>query len=160
MATKSKKVIRNLHQIPVNLRFGSKRDPYHITLSRRGSSGDYVEVPGDIADHPDFNRNVGVTFEIISMAEAKKIVYGSNAARPATESDITFKLERMSDTSTAIGNLDEKGNVTRLDVNPTRSLAVGTTDNPIPNERASAEEGDAPPVSPDLPSFGGVTKAK
>jgi hypothetical protein len=157
MATKSKKVIRNLHQIPVNLRFGSKRDPYHITLSRRGATGDYVEVPGDIADHPDFGRNIGVTFEIISAAEAKKIVYGNNAARPATESDITFKLERMSDSSTTIGNLDEKGNITRLDVNPARSQAVGTTDNPVPTDRG---EGGTPPVSPDLPAFGGVQKTK
>lgn len=160
MATKSKKIIRNLHQVPVNLRFGSRKDPYHITLQRRGQSGDWVEVPGDIADHPDFGRNVGLAFEIISAAEAKKIQYGERASRTAMEADKQFKLERMSDTSTTIGQLDAKGNIARTgDVNPMRSRAVGTTDNPIPSDRGEAE-GDAPPVSPDLPAFGGVEKSK
>jgi hypothetical protein len=163
MATKStKRVIRNLHPMPVNLRFGSKRDPYHITLQRRGQSGDYVEVPGDIAEHPDFNRNVGLTFEIISVAEAKKIQYGDRSAKTAIETDKNFKLERMSDLSTTIGHLDAKGNLTRTDdVNPMRSRAVGTTDNPVPAERPSgvAKDNGTPPVSPDLPAFGGVQKA-
>lgn len=161
MATKSKKIIRNLHQVPLNLRFGSKRDPYHITLSRRGQSGDYTEVPADIADHPNFNRDLGSAFEIISVAEAKKIEYGERAARTATEADKAFKLERMSDTSTTIGQLDDKGNVARTgDVNPMRARSVGTTDNPIPASRGEAEaEGDGPPVAPDLPAFGGVEKA-
>jgi hypothetical protein len=72
------------------------------------------------------------------------------------QTDKNFKLERMSDQSTTIGHLDAKGNLTRTgDVNPLRSRAVGTTDNPIPTERG--EEG-TPPVSPDLPAFGGVEK--
>ena len=163
MATKnSKTVIRNLHGMPVNLRFGSKRDPYHITLQRRGQSGDYVQVPADIVDHPDFSRNTGLTFEIISLAEANKIEYGDRKAKTATEMDKTFKLERMSDQSTTIANIDEKGNLTRTDdVNPMRSRAVGTTDNPVPVERPSgaAKDSGTPPVSPDLPAFGGVQKA-
>lgn len=160
MATKTKKIIRNLHPVPLNLRFGSKRDPYYITLNPRGMSGDYVEVPHDVADHPDFGRNVGNSFEIISVTEAKKIQYGERAAKTAMEVDKQFKLERMSDTSTTIGTLDEKGNLARTgDVNPMRSRAVGTTDNPIPEARAEAAE-DAPPVSPELPVFGGVEKAK
>lgn len=164
MATKAKKIIRNLHQVPVNLRFGSRKDPYYLTLSRRGTDGDWVEIPGDIADHPDFNRNVGNTFEIISLAEAKKIQYENRAMRTAMESDKQFKLERMSDTSTTIGLVDadlKKGGVVRTgDVNPLRSNATGSVDNPVPVERPGepAEAGDAPPVSPDLPAFGGVDR--
>jgi hypothetical protein len=160
MASKTKKIIRNLHPVPLNLRFGSKRDPYYITLSRRGMSGDYTEVPPDIVDHPDFSRNVGNSFEIISAAEAKKIQYGERAAKTAIEADKQFKLERMSDTSTTIGQLDDKGNIARTgDVNPMRARSVGTVDNPVPASRGEAD-GDAPPVSPDLPAFGGVEKSK
>ena len=165
MATKTKKIIRNLHPLPVNLRFGSKRDPYHITLSRRGQSGDWVEVPGDVADHPDFNRNVGSTFEIISAAEAKKIQYGERAAKTAMESDMAFKLERMEDRSTTVGLVNaEKGatwnDIRTGDVNPMRSRAVGSVANPVPMERGGETNGDAPPVSPDLPAFGGVEKTR
>lgn len=165
MATKTKKIIRNLHQVPVNLRFGSRKDPYYLTLSRRGSDGDWVEVPGDIADHPDFNRNVGNTFEIISAAEAKKIQYESRAMKTAIESDAQFKLERMSDTSTTIALVDadpKRGGIIRTgDANPMRSRATGTVDNPAANERPgeAAEAGDAPPVSPELPAFGGVDRS-
>lgn len=161
MATKTKKIIRNLHPMPVNLRFGSKRDPYHITLQRRGQSGDWVEIPADIADHPDFNKNVGLSFEIISLAEAKKISYEERAMKTAMEADRTFRLERMEDTSTTIGYVDanpKNGGVIRTgDANPMRSRATGSQDNPV-NDPAA--QGDAPPVSPDLPSFGGVEKNK
>lgn len=161
MASKTKKIIRNLHQVPLNLRFGSRKDPYHITLQRRGSTGDYIEVPSDITDHPDFSRNLGLSFEIISTAEAKKIQYEDRAMRTATEADRAFRLERMEDKATAIGSIDDKGNVLRMDVNPTRSTATGTQDNPVPVERpaAAVEEGDTPPVSPELPSFGGVDRS-
>lgn len=162
MATKTaKKVIRNLHQVPVNLRFGSRKDPYHITLKRRGESGDWVEVPGDVADHPDFGRNVGVAFEVISMAEAKKIAYNERAMKTAMEADKTFRVERMEDTSTTIGTIDadpKRGGVTRTgDVNPLRSRATGTQDNPVQEPGA---DGDAPPVAPELPAFGGIEKGK
>lgn len=158
----TKKVIRNLHPMPVNLRFGSKRDPYYITLSRRGMLGDVVEIPADFTDHPDFNRNVNVTFEIISSAEAKKIEYESNNTQTAMETDRNFKIERVEDTSTTVGLVDadpKHGGVIRTgDTNPMRSRARGTVDNPVPESRGEAE-GDAPPVSPDLPAFGGVEKA-
>lgn len=162
MATKStKKVIRNLHTMPVNLRFGSKRDPYYITLSRRGTLGDVVEVPADFTDHPDFNRNAGVTFEIISSAEAKKIQYETATVQTAMSSDKNFKIERMEDTSTTVGLVDanpKNGGVIRTgDTNPIKSRTRGTVENPIPESRG---EGDAPPVSPDLPAFGGVEKSK
>lgn len=163
MATKSKKIIRNLHTVPVNLRFGSRKDPYHITLQRRGQSGDWVEVPADIADHPDFGRNVGLSFEIISAAEAKKIQYGERAAKTAMESDKAFKLERMEDQSTTVGLVNAEKRATwndirTGDVNPMRSRATGSVDNPVPIDRAP--EGDTPAVSPDLPAFGGVEKGK
>lgn len=163
MATK--KIIRNLHGVPVNLRFGSRKDPYYLTLSRRGESGDWVEIPGDMTEHPDFSRNLGLAFEIISAAEAKKIEYGDRSSKPAIEGDKTFKLERMRDTATTIGHIDAdvKVGVTRAtNVGPMRSNATGTVDNPVPAERpvAASEgaDGDAPPVSPDLPSFGGVER--
>jgi len=160
MATKTKKNIRNLHQVPLNLRFGSRKDPYYITLQRRGQSGDCVEIPGDMTDHPDFSRNLGLSFEIISAAERSKIEYGDNSAKPAILTDKTFKLERMSDLSTTIGiiNDDPKtGGVTRVkrDVNPGRSTATGTVDNPV-LERGAAKETN--PVSPELPVFGGIEK--
>jgi hypothetical protein len=163
MATKStKKIIRNLHAVPVNLRFGSRKDPYYLTLNRRGESGDWVEVPGDFTEHPDFNRNLGLAFEIISSAEAGKIQYGERSSKPAIEEDRTFKLERMSDTSTTIGmvDADAKAGITRAtNVGPMRSNATGTVDNPVPAERPVAEaDGDTPPVSPELPAFGGVEK--
>ena len=162
MAPSTKKVIRNLHFMPVNLRFGSKKDPYYITLARRGSLGDVVEIPADFTDHPDFNRNVNVTFEIISSAEAKKIQYESNVTQTAMETDRNFKIERVEDTSTTIGFVDadpKKGGVIRTgDTNPMRSRVRGTVDNPVPEARGEAEA-DAPPVSPDLPAFGGVEKA-
>ena len=161
MAANTKKVIRNLHPMPVNLRFGSKRDPYYITLSRRGIIGDVVEIPADFTDHPDFNKNVNVTFEIISSAEAKKIQYESNTVKTAIDSDRNFKIERMEDTATTVGLVDanpKNGGVVRTgDINPMRSRVRGTVDNPVPESREI--EGDAPPVSPDLPAFGGVEKA-
>lgn len=163
MATSTKKVIRNLHPMPVNLRFGSKHDPYYITLARRGMLGDVVEVPANFTDHPDFNRNVGVTFEIISSAEAKKITYETAVVQTAMASDKNFKIERMEDTSTTVGFVDadpKKGGVVRTgDTNPMRSRVRGTVDNPVPEGREGDGEGDAPPVSPELPAFGGVEKA-
>jgi len=161
MATKTKKIIRNLHAVPVNLRFGSSKDPYHITLQRRGQSGDWVEVPADITDHPAFGRNIGLSFEIISSAEAKKIQYGERAAKTAMETDLAFKLERMSDQSKTVGLVNAEKRSTWNDIrtgdtNPMRSNAVGTVENPVPADRTG--EPAAPAVSPDLPVFGGVEK--
>lgn len=161
---KAKKIIRNLHPMPLNLRFGSKKDPYYLQLARRGQNGDFVEVPGDIADHISFNQNVGKSFEIISAAEAKKITYDSPVTQtlldggefvgPTGEILTAGKVVNPEDNSSPVGGFDEKGNLVRLkDVGPRRSQAVGTQDNPIPDTHT-------PPVEPPMPEFKGVEKVK
>lgn len=161
---KTKKIIRNLHAVPLNLRFGSKKDPYYLQLARRGQPGDFVEVPAELTEHLSFNKNVGVSFEIISAVEAKKIQYDVRGTQTLMESGEfvgplgqTLTAGTMVNTEEAslpIGGLDDKGNVVRLnDVGPRRSNAVGTQDNPL-------GEGDMAPVEPPMPEFKGVERVK
>lgn len=160
---KAKKIIRNLHSVPLNLRFGSKKDPYYLQLARRGQNGDVIEVPGEIADHISFSQNVGKSFEIISAAEAKKIEYdtpvtqtlmnGGEFVGPLGETLRAGTVVNLEDNAQPVGGFDEKGNLVRLkDVGPRRSTAVGTQDNPVPEEHT-------PPVEPPMPKFVGVERA-
>jgi hypothetical protein len=160
---KVKKIIRNLHTVPLNLRFGSKKDPYYLQLARRGQRGDFIEVPADVTEHMSFGQNVGKSFEIISAAEAKKIEYDAATTQtmldsgefvgPLGQTLTAGRISNTEDDSHVIGGFDEKGNVVRLkDVGPRRSQAVGTQDNPVPDSRM-------PPVEPPMPVFKGVEKA-
>lgn len=163
---KARKIIRNLHSMPLNLRFGSKKDPYHLQLARRGTSGDTVEIPGDLTEHLSFNQNVGRSFEVISAVEAKKITYDAPATQtmlekgeflgPLGQTLTTGGIQNTEDMSHPVGGIDAKGNIVRLkDVGPRRSQAVGTQDNPLPNEG----EASMPPVEPPMPKFTGIEKA-
>lgn len=160
---KAKKIIRNLHFVPLNLRFGSKKDPYYLQLARRGQSGDVVEIPGDLTEHLLFGRNVGVSFEIISAAEANKITYDAPATQtlmdsgqfvgPLGQTLSAGTIVNTEESSIAVGGIDAKGQAVRLrDVGPLRSTAVGTQDNPIPSPQMQ-------PVEPPMPEFKGVEKA-
>lgn len=160
---KTKKIIRNLHTVPLNLRFGSKKDPYYLQLARRGEPGDFVEVPAELTDHVSFGSNVGVSVEVISAAEAKKIEYNVAATQTLMESGefvgplgqtlSAGTMVNVEDSSHPVGGIDEKGHAVRLkDVGPRRSQAVGTQDNPL-------GEGSMPPVEPPMPEFKGIEKA-
>ena len=160
---RGRKIIRNLHPIPLTLRLGSSRDPFHINLARRGTPGDYVEVSPDLTEHPQFTRNVNVTFEVISAAEAGKIEYHMAPSRTASESDeYNVTLERMEDKSTTVATveLDDKGRpkfqrVTAQESrNPARSNAPGTVD------RAAQDAEAMPDVSPPLPTNVTVERVK
>lgn len=159
---KTKKIIRNLHAVPLNLRFGSKKDPYYLQLARRGQPGDFVEIPAELTEHISFGTNVGVSFEIISAAEAKKITYdvpgtqtllegGGELLGPLGENLSAGAVVNVEDSSQPVGGIDAKGNIVRLkDVGPRRSNAVGTQENPIPD--------GTPPVEPPMPEFKGIEK--
>lgn len=76
--SKTPKIIRNLRNMPVHLRFftEAKTDPFRIELQPRGLRGDSERVPAALTETQAFQEGYGVLFEIITSTEQKKIPYG------------------------------------------------------------------------------------
>lgn len=74
-AKKTQVIVRNLLPLPGLYRFGSRKDPYHMSLKRRGEPGDVTAVPTDISEHPDFSRGLGKYYELITAAEGRSLEY-------------------------------------------------------------------------------------
>jgi hypothetical protein len=153
MAARVKKIIRNKLPLEINIRLGSKKDPYYIQLKRRGNLGDTHVLSGDLFDHELVERNIRAgNIEVITKAEYDDLEYfgEGNSPRPTTPNVISADgvtplsdggIIRESETSKVVAVADGKGNFVRPGpggaaqvsdtTNPGRSQAPGTTDNPV-----------------------------
>lgn len=72
---KTAKIIRNLHGITVNARFGNQKDPFRVTLKPRGANGDTTTIPVTLIDDLTFIRGIDKLWEVITTAEAANLEY-------------------------------------------------------------------------------------
>lgn len=153
MAPRVKKIIRNRMPLEINIRLGSKKDPYYIQLKRRGYLGDTHTLTAELFEHEAVDRNIKAgNIQVITKAEYDDLDYhgatpqerpisrhviSADGVTPLTDGGII----RESDSSRVVAVNDGKGNFIRPgpggaaqvndSVNPARAPATGSTDNPV-----------------------------
>lgn len=174
MAAAKPKLIRNLTSYNLNLRFGSKKDPYHVPLSPRGQRGDVASIPAALKDHPEFASNQGVLFEIITLTQAEKVAEGYAAGgiiRPKGFENMTVTMERDQDNTVTVASIDisREGRITetnrRHGLEPSRAEIAGSEDGPDATERSipsvvrpRVPKNKADTEETELPVFKGITR--
>lgn len=130
------KYIRNVREVPVGIRLGTGR---RIDLKPRGMRGDCAPVNEDEMDDEIFLGNVGLIFEIIPNAEAKKVIEKQttnqqsvhpalavmrNALGEEYEKGVVV-VEESEAERPVVAAVNNRGMITRF-------KAPGTEDNPLP----------------------------
>lgn len=183
MAAAKNKLLRNLTHVTVQLRFGSKKEPYHIKLQPRGMRGDVVQLPADLTQHPSFVSNQGVLFEVITQKAADTAAKGyapGGIIRPKGFEDLKLTVERDSDTTVTVATLDisDSGKITesnryrgpirsRQHLEPSPAEVAGSEHGPeltddnrkIPSQRKPrVPKTNADNAETELPTFKGVER--
>lgn len=164
MAARAPKHVRNLTRVTVRLRFGSKKEPYHVELQPRGRRGDVQAIPADLTDHPAFLNSQGLTFEVINKTQANAIDYGADSGvkRHPIYDNIKVTVEKDSDTERVVAryNLSERGRIHEVErarneegLGPKRAAVPGSEDGA---NVLAVPEGHK--VMPDLPKRGGIER--
>jgi hypothetical protein len=163
---KTRQVIRNLHSVEVNLRLGSRKDPYYINLRRRGAPGDTHSVPVELTDHDQYERNVGRLFEPITADEYARLEYGTPEIRKVQglaisnaegTGDLVFTgIVKNSELSTTVATVDAQGNLTRAQQAPTTQEVTAPTRMKVPGTVDFNMPPDAAPPTPQVAADAGV----
>src|SRR4051812_16616640 len=110
MAAAKAKLIRNLTHVTLRLRFGSRRDPFHVEMKPRGLRGDVATIPVEFVSHPDFAREQGRSFEVITatVANAAEREYPDAIQfRPKIADEINFAgVERQADSEIVVARFE------------------------------------------------------
>lgn len=173
MAAAKHKLIRNLTHLTLRMRFGSKRDPFHVELKPRGLRGDVASIPLDVMSHPAFDANQGRTFEVITKTVADKAAESypeGGIVRHPIYADVKVEVtrDREDELTVAEFNISERGRITevnrdrgalrqRKQMGPDRAEVPGSEDGPPIVEREQPK-GRVNPAEAPLPKFKGVER--
>ena len=121
------KWIRNLHNCVVHVRVGKHKDPEHLNLEPRGTSGDTLAVDAQFTNDGSFVAGIGTLFEVITETEARDLQasYPSRGYRPHGE----VQMVRPEDTEIMIAP-DWDGEGRRPDLVQKHPTGMITTDVP------------------------------
>ncbi len=141
-AKKTTQYIRNLTPMPVNVRLGSRKDPYYVRLERRGMKGDVHAVPVDLTEHPAFLNSKGKLFELLTKVQVEKIEY----LEPGIVRDPVFttnraEIVRPQDNVVQTAQIGDKHRLVKDDplqavrgnegISISRAPVPGSIDNPV-----------------------------